>query len=296
MAKRVVPPRLDACVGAVVSFSPIALDMADTERLNLLVQPHQTQDARHWRGFVCRFENGEVDHIAVHVGSGKEEAVTEGFLSTIWPVLREDCLREIQVIQAEIADDALLGMIASRIDLGVLVVNAKGIILRANSSAKYLLKAGNIIVGGHGGVQAIDDVQSRILRNAIAACAAADPASAETVVMLETASRGPRVPVTLTRFLQGGHPTNLVTLLLPSPPDPRRVEMLAKEMGLTTAEARVAVQMQQGLSNREAAQSMGLKEQSFSTYAKRVLSKLNANSRAEVAQLLTWQAHGGRIS
>ena len=40
----------------------------------------------------------------------------------------------------------------------------------------------------------------------------------------------------------------------------------------------------------------GLTEQSLCTYAKRVLNKLNVTSRAEVAQMLTWQAQGGPVA
>jgi DNA-binding NarL/FixJ family response regulator len=82
---------------------------------------------------------------------------------------------------------------------------------------------------------------------------------------------------------------------MPQPPDSRRVEMLARAGGLTAAEARIAALLQMGLSNKDVATTTGLKEQSVSTYTKRVLSKLNVSSRAEMAQLLTWQAAGGRL-
>jgi DNA-binding CsgD family transcriptional regulator len=80
--------------------------------------------------------------------------------------------------------------------------------------------------------------------------------------------------------------------MLPMPPNPERVELLGRKLGLTPAEARVAVLMQSGLTNREAAYRAGLKEQTFNTYAKRVLCKLNVTGRTEMAQLLTWQAAG----
>ena len=73
------------------------------------------------------------------------------------------------------------------------------------------------------------------------------------------------------------------------------VAKLARAGGLTHAEARVAALLQMGLSNKDAAKAAGLKEQSVSTYAKRALSKLNVTSRAEMAQMLTWQAAGGKL-
>jgi DNA-binding CsgD family transcriptional regulator len=285
-----------ASVGAVVLFSPCILRDADIENLNAKIGAQQQSGPRRWRGFECHFESGAIDLIAVQVGAAREEAVAEGFLSTIWPVLREDCLREFQLSKSEIADEALLSMIATRIDLGVLVVNAAGLILRANQAAEHLLNIGTIICRGQGGIRASDSAQTRILRDSIVACAMAGPTSAETVVMLDSACNGPRIPVTVSRFMNGKEPTNVVTLVLPSPPDPLRVELLAKKLGLTSSEARVAVRMQQGLSNREVALTMGLKEQSISTYSKRILSKLNVNSRAEAAQMLTWIARGRGIS
>lgn len=284
----------DKATGILAGIGTKLLDPAEVTHLCDLV-PADLAHPNRWHGFVASFDNGEVDQIAIHLACDKDKQRSHDLLSLIWPVLRESCLRETMAAQTAMGDEALLWMIASRIDLGVLVVNANGLILRTNHAAKSLLNQGVALRRGHGGLHGFDDHQTRNLRAAIAACANAGPASTETMVLLDTANGGPRVPVTLSRYLHDGQPTNLVVLLLPAPPDPRRVEKLAKDLGLTTAESRVAVQMQQGLSNRDAATCMGLTEQSVSTYAKRVLSKLNVNSRAEVAQLLTWQAHGGRI-
>ena len=105
-----------------------------------------------------------------------------------------------------------------------------------------------------------------------------------------------RIPVTLTRFCHQGAATDLVLVTMSLPPDSRRIEMLARAGGLTPSEARVAALLQLGLSNKDVAIAAGLKEQSVSTYAKRALSKLHVTSRAEMAQMLTWQAAGGRLS
>lgn len=91
-----------------------------------------------------------------------------------------------------------------------------------------------------------------------------------------------------------GQPTDLIVAMLPMPPNPERIELLGIKLGLTPAEARVAVLMQSGLTNREAAFRAGLKEQTFNTYAKRVLSKLHVTGRTQMAQLLTWQSVGKR--
>ena len=93
-----------------------------------------------------------------------------------------------------------------------------------------------------------------------------------------------------------GEATRFVVVTVPQPPDPARIEALARQLGLTRAEARVAQLMQLGLSNRNAAKIAGVSEATFATYAKRALSKLDVQGRAEMAQLLTWQATVGRLS
>lgn len=87
----------------------------------------------------------------------------------------------------------------------------------------------------------------------------------------------------------------MVVVILPRQPHRSRIELVAQKMGLSPTEARVAALLQMGLTNREAAMIAGVKEQTFNTYAKRVLSKMNVGSRSQVAQRLTWQAAWGRM-
>jgi DNA-binding NarL/FixJ family response regulator len=285
--------------GKPVGFVATPLDDEDRARLDAY-GGHDHSPAV-WSAFRCQFESGRVDTIAVRVEPGADEVKLLGFLSLIWPVLREDCLNEIAGVRSGIADEALLWMIAKKMDVAVFVVNAKGMMLRSNSAAIALLDHGVVLQRTRHGIACKDDTHTRMLRDAIAACATSDPKHADAVIFLPSEgpdhqASGGRVPVTLSRFLHDGEATSLVTMMLPSPPDSRRVETLAREMGLTQAEARVAALLQLGLSNRDAAKVAGLTEQSLSTYAKRVLSKLNVTSRAEMAQMLTWQSQGGRMT
>jgi len=248
---------------------------------------------RNWRVFSCRFEFGIIDMIAVLLRKPGDAAATLGFLSTIWPVLREDCLRDLADTNSDVCDKAMLWMVASKIDVAILVMNAQGVMLRANAAAKHLLERETVLRRSPKGIRCINDQQTQHFRIALAECAASDPDGPETVVFLDTVSPAVRIPATMSRFWYEGAATELVTVAMPSPPSSQRVEMLARAVGLTPAEARVASLLQMGLSNKDAARAAGLKEQSVSTYAKRVLSKLNVTSRAEMAQMLTWQAGGG---
>lgn len=285
--------------GKPIGFTATPLDARDLALLEDYAQ--EGHDDGRWSAFLCRFDSGRVDRVAVRLAPDADEVRLLGFLSLIWPVLREDCLQEIADTRKGIADEAMLWLISKKMDVAVFVMSAKGEMLRSNAAAKILLDQGQVLKRSRHGIVCSDDLQTRMLREAIASSAAADPDHADAVMFLAPrgergALQGVRIPVTLSRFFHAGAPTDLVTMTLPSPPDSRRVEILARELGLTQAEARVAALMQLGLSNREAARIAGLTEQSLSTYAKRVLSKLNAGSRAEVAQMLTWQAQGGLVA
>ena len=285
--------------GKPISFASIPLTQGDLDRLEAYAG--EDGETGKWNAFLCRFESGRIDRIAVRLAPDADEVRLLGFLSLIWPVLRDDCLQEIADTRTGIADEAMLWLISKKMDVAVFVMNDRGEMLRSNAAAKIVLDQGLVLKRSRRGIVCSDDTQTRMLREAIASCAAADPGHSDAVMFLapgsaEGAPAGARIPVALSRFFHEGAPTGLVTMTLPSPPDSRRVEILAREMGLTQAEARVAALMQLGLSNREAARIAGLTEQSLCTYAKRVLNKLNVTSRAEVAQMLTWQAQGGPVA
>ncbi|GGO38930.1 hypothetical protein GCM10010991_37010 [Gemmobacter aquaticus] len=248
-----------------------------------------------WHGFRCRLECGTTDLVLVHLPATRFHArAVAALLRLIWPALRSETDEEAEPCHGEDhCDEALLWLMRARIDIGALVVNPRGLILRMNSTARRMMAEGRVLMRGHGGLHARCPEQTRKLREAISLCARGPIGRDGRILFLRPEGDGPAVPVTLARYVHDGAPTDLVTLLLPEPPEPARVERIARELGLTAAEARVAAMLQTGLSNRAAATSLGLTEQSFSTYAKRVLGKLNVRSRAEMAQMLTWQTHGG---
>lgn len=309
---RVLPGLLDQWQGAAPSlpglWQPVPPhSLPEAELDTVLPWPVA---AGGWQGWRCRLGCGGTDLVLLRLPDPAMQPQAEALLRLIWPVLREEALGE--AILPEIAgtetvfppaaprdspeDEALLWLIRTRIDIAALVVNPQGLILRQNAAARRMIAAGRVLRRGHGGVHACAPGQTRRLRAAIAECATAPAETAERRLFLHPAETGAAVPVTLARYVHDGVPTSLVTLLLPEPPAPARVERIARELGLTAAEARVAAMLQTGLPNRSAATSLGLTEQSFSTYAKRVFSKLQVSSRAEMAQMLTWQTHGGSLT
>ncbi len=297
-----------ACADPALTVAPLPPQSLPAALLDALLPTPPA--AGGWQGFQCRLANGGADLVLMHLPGPAAQDQAEALLRLIWPVLREDALRDQN--DAKTAgtetdqphppegerpeDGALLWLIRARIDLAALVVNPQGLILRQNAAARRMMAAGRVLMRGHGGLHAAGPDETRRLRAAIADCATVPAERGERRLFLHPAEAGPAVPVTLARYIHDGRPTPLVTLLLPEPPAPARVECIARELGLTAAEARVAAMLQTGLPNRSAASSLGLTEQSFSTYAKRVFSKLQVSSRAEMAQMLTWQSHGGVLT
>ncbi|MGR3762481.1 helix-turn-helix transcriptional regulator (plasmid) [Roseobacteraceae bacterium NS-SX3] len=259
--------------------------------------------AGEWAQFSCRFEDGSRDRIALHLQGGCHDAHCAEILAALWPVAREDALRELAGAANEAVTQALLWTLAKKTDAAVLVLDAGGHLLQCNESGRECLAGGSLLQESGGQLRCANAEETKAFYAALRQCAREPDRPAarrggktggarELILFLEDRAHGMRLPVSLTRCPGAA----LVVAILPRQPDRRRIEMLARKMGLSPAEARVAALIQLGLSNREAAHIAGLKEQTFNTYAKRVLSKLDAAGRAEMAQRLTWQASLGRGS
>ena len=253
-----------------------------------------------WALFSCRFEDGSEDLIALKLEGGPHDAHCRDILQAIWPVLREDSLRELAGETQAAVTSALLWTISKKTDAAVLVLDGAGVLLHCNESARDMLDGGALLSDSGGRLSCASPGETAGFYAAVAECARArrGPTAPphELILFLEDRDSGIRLPVSLTRYRCAGADHPLVVAILPRQPDRSRIEMLAQKMGLSPCEARVAALIQLGLSNREAAHIAGLKEQTFNTYAKRVLAKLQSAGRTEMAQRLTWQASLGRAS
>ncbi|WP_424979813.1 helix-turn-helix transcriptional regulator [Leisingera sp. S232] len=253
-----------------------------------------------WALFSCSFEDGSEDLIALRLEDGPHDNHCGDILQAIWPVLREDALRELAGETQAAVTSALLWTVSKKTDSAVLVLSPEGALLHCNESGRDMLDSGDLLSDSSGRLCCARPGETAGLYAAVAECARSRRGGSgrprELILFLEDRQSGMRLPVSLTRYRCGGADQPLVVAILPRQPDRRRIEMLAQKMGLSPAEARVAALIQLGLTNREAAHIAGLKEQTFNTYAKRVLAKLQSAGRAEMAQRLTWQASVGRAS
>jgi DNA-binding CsgD family transcriptional regulator len=183
-----------------------------------------------------------------------------------------------------------------KVHIAVLVLDEKGLMYRLNRAARNVLRDEDVLRRGRGGVFAANAADSSVFSDALKKLGSEpEEQSTSQVIFLRDRGNGQRVPLTLERYYHDDKPTRFIVATLPISPSSSRVQALAKGLGLTASEAKVAALIQRGLSNRDAAALAGLKEQTFNTYAKRVLNKLDVKCRSEMARLLTWQASGGSM-
>lgn len=278
--------------GEIVSFEA---DTASDEDL-AWIDCRRPED--NWAAFTCIFADGSVDKIYVRLEGSRHDAHCGDVMAAIWPVLREDCLRDLAGNAEEAVTGALLWTISKKSDSAVLVLDGNGRLMRCNESGREMLSKGGLLRESNGFLRCPTDAATRAFYGALRTCAEMENGKKKDMILFieRRGGTGGRLPISLTKYDCPEAQGPLIVAILPRQPDSKRIEMLAQKMGLSPAEARVAALMQLGLPNREAAQIAGVKEQTFNTYAKRVLSKLDVGCRAEMAQMLTWQASLGRAS
>lgn len=277
--------------GRQVGFAPTQVNGSDVSGIKEYISNTvKRSKGSCWQSYESSFADGSIDQIDILKSRETSDSHSEKYLQYIWPLLREDCLTEILTDVGKFVDDALLWIITDKIASAILVLDRNCRLVRANSAGYDLLKAQTILRSQGNGISCSTCSDTAQLREMVKQCADSDAGvSTEKILMLENNATQSQSLLSLRKFDCGPSAT-MVIAMLPTPPDSERIVMLAREMGLTNAEARIASLMQLGLSNREMATKAKLSEQTCSTYSKRVLSKLNVNCRAEMAQLLTWQA------
>lgn len=244
---------------------------------------------RNWRGFRCRFSDGQVDLLVLRNVDNPREA--EIYLTSVWPALRRAILNAQYSSGPDLSDDALLWVIDQKVNAAILVIDAHCRVLKTNAAADEFLEGGRLLQLGPQGLVCASRKETEALRAAVRESYQSDSdTKREFVLLLRGKSGTAHMPMSLSTYVQAETGARLILLMLPRPPDHERIEGLARQMGLTPSEARVAALIREGHSNKKAAEIAGLKVETFNTYAKRALSKMNVKCRAEMAQMLTWQA------
>lgn len=282
--------RVDGAPGEIVALELLKPDASDLPPLT------EAGSGKKWLAFACTFANGAVDHIFLSLRSDQADIHVESILRAVWPVLRADCIKEVHSPEAETAISAMLWTVSKKSDSAIFVLNMTCEVMHMNAAGRDMLASKELLSESCSGLTCSAASQTSALHKAVRTCALETSQDTDFILLLDSADGTSRVPVSLSRHQASQTSQPLVVAIVPQQPDRRRIEQLALTMGLTQSEARVAALMQTGLPNREAARVAGLKEQTFSTYSKRVLAKLNVSCRAEMAHMLTWQGSLGRVS
>ncbi len=281
-------------VGALRSVEPVGLSIVDSSFLVSMAGAEEGDPPRaDWQAFRCRYESGVEDLIAV-TSTECAEANAQ-FLTMMWPGLRRMCVRDISHSLSDLSDDAMLWAVSQKVNASILVLDQECKVIKANAAGRDLLSEGSLLRNTAQGVVCTRDKETRALRQAIAEFRQEDgQRRPEFVLLLRGRKKTGHVPLSLSLYSEPRGGAQLFLAMLPMPPEQKRIEDLAMRLGLTRSEARVAALMRDGYSNRQAAEIAGLKVETFNTYAKRVLSKMNVGCRAEMAQMLTWQSAAER--
>ncbi len=268
----------------------VALGSIQRQQLDRMISSALRPRDGEWHTFHIEIRGEKPDRVSILLDQSASVEKVASYFELIWPILRRDCVQEYFATE----DDASIPEccdILDHIPVATLILDARCESCWANRTGAEILDNGIVLRKGNGAVYAAHDNESHKFRTAGWECSQSDT-DRERTILLTLPDGVQRVPVTLSKHQHNGKPTRYVLVTFPVPPSSKRVERVARKMGLSTAEAQVAALLQSGLSNREAATVSGLKPQTFNTYAKRVLGKLNVKCRSEMAQMLTWQASG----
>jgi len=237
----------------------------------------------------CSFANGVTDVVVFN--SAADSHKTMSFVRSIWTELRREFLQERSVSETDKSNEAMLWLVSRKFNAGIMVVNDRLQLLKVNDAGRVMLATGHLVRESGGHFVCARSSETLGLREAIREMtSAASVDEMEYIIVLRGANRSSHVPMSLSAFPEPGNGDQLFLVMIPKPPEEKRIEGLLAQMGLTPSEARVAALIRAGLSNREAAEVTGLSVETLNTYVKRVLSKLNVSRRSDMAQMLTWQA------
>jgi DNA-binding CsgD family transcriptional regulator/PAS domain-containing protein len=192
-----------------------------------------------------------------------------------------------------------------RLDVGVLLVDAAGQILFGNRAAEFLLDRGHCLRVDAEGLSAADPAAARALRRLIAACAGSarnGRAGGSIVDVPRGAKRAPlrllvapcgaqAAPVEMD-WLAPARPAAIVLITDPERERGLRKETLQSRLGLTAAEADVALEIMKGDGRDATAARLGVTVATVRTHLLHIFQKTGVHRQAELVSLLLREESG----
>ena len=200
----------------------------------------------------------------------------------------------MKLLNAE-ATNVGLGVALARIGIGVFALDSRGCVLFSNPAAKRLMGdeiqvvQGRLRFRGSSSTVRLDEAISQSLHG-IASDLLSDPKP--VLVQAEASDRRLAIyvlpifqPILAERFLT--HTRAIVLAIEQKLSDPADPAVVRDLLGLTLGEAKIAAMIGAGLSPRDAAQKLGIKEDTARTVLKKVFSKTGISRQSELVALLT---------
>lgn len=254
---------------------------------------------KHGLGWVGGVSVSPDPHVGVTLSVQRDARIKEQFSDEELEALRrisrhvEKSLRlSVKLLNAEVTNVGL-GEALARIGIGVFALDSEGRVVFSNPAAKGLV--GDEIQIAEGRLRFGASSSSLKLDEAISqSCGTApDLLSDPKPFLLQTAGSDRRLAIYVLPVFQPNLAASFLTQTraivlvieqkLSEPADPAIVRDL---LGLTLGEAKIAAMIGAGLSPRDAAEKLGIKEDSARTVLKKVFSKTGISRQSELVALL----------
>jgi DNA-binding CsgD family transcriptional regulator len=257
--------------------------------------------AKHGLGWIGAVSVSPDPHVGVVLSVQRDARIREQFSDEELEALRrisrnvEKSLRlSVKLLNAE-ATNVGLGEALARIGIGVFALDSRGCVLFSNPAAKRLMgdeiqvAQGRLRFRGSSSAVRLDEAISQSLRG-IAPDLLNDPKP--VLVQAEASDRRLAIyvlpifqPILAERFLT--HTRAIVLAIEQKLSDPADPGVVRDLLGLTLGEAKIAAMIGAGLSPRDAAEKLGIKEDTARTVLKKVFSKTGISRQSELVALLT---------
>jgi DNA-binding CsgD family transcriptional regulator/PAS domain-containing protein len=185
--------------------------------------------------------------------------------------------------------------ILNRLPMGIIVLNESGKVEFLNRAAEVIVRKKDGLCCDANGIHAVDPTQSAHLRalisNARLTAAGKAAVGGGSMSVTQTLSGRPLSVLIAPMMPSAASPLShsprvAIFITDPEAPQPTNIERLAGMFDLTPAESRMAGQLLEGKSVIEAADALGITQQTARVHLKRIFGKTYTNRQSELMRLL----------
>lgn len=199
----------------------------------------------------------------------------------------EIALRTYSALEASRHLQAVYEAAVTRLNIGVITLDASGRILSADGTALHMIRESGALEHNAGGELLIHPAGPRRILSQALRDFARNPESSSRVIHLGGIPRCDLLLLPIRNRPLSGNRTPVLTAYLHSGCEPaNRHETLMHLFGLSLNEARLALALSRGRTLAQAAQEIGLTTESARTYSKRIFQKTGTHRQTELVHLV----------